>query len=347
MRAITTSLALGIMLMPGAWAQQGPPAANVALGPVTRGTLSPSTSLPGAVYFKEVSSLATEVGGKVTEVLFEEGQHLPQGAPMMRQDATLLRAELEASRAAAAQVEAQLEQEMVRLERAKLLLADEVTTPQEFDDIRFTVDALRHRLDASRAAVTRLEQELAKKATHAPYDGVVISRQTELGEWKRDGDPIAVFARDNLYDVIVNLPESQLPYVKIGANVEVTVHGKTFPGEIVTVIPRGDTVTRTFPVKIRVEGQNWLLEGMSADVAMPRGETREALMVPRDAVLNVEGRDVVYIVEDDRARQLPVEVLGYQGLMAGVENPELNSESRVITKGHERLRPGQAVRVGQ
>lgn len=323
----------------------GPPPAKVALGEVTEGVLAPSTVHPGTVYFKEVSRVATEVGGKIVEVSFEEGQHLTQGDPLTRQDDVLMRSELMAARATAEQNEALLEQETVRLDRAKLLMKDEVTTPQEFDDIRFTVESLRHRLDASRATITRLEEELAKKITRAPFDGVVLSRETELGEWKQDGDVIAVYARDDVHDVIVNLPQAQLPYVTAGTPVEVTVQDKTFPGEIVAIIPRGDVATRTFPVKVRAIGQDWLFEAMSADVRVPQGEPVATLMVPRDAVLTNDGRSTVFVVQDGGASQVPVNVLGYNGLLAGVDASGLTVGDQIVVKGHERLRPGQPIEV--
>lgn len=335
-----------VLFAASAFAQPaGPPPAKVALGEITQGVLAPTTVHSGTVYFKEVSEVATEVGGKIIEVLFEEGQHLSAGDPMTRQDDVLLRSELLAARATAEQNQALLEQETVRLERAKLLMADEVTTPQEFDDIRFTVESLRHRLDASRATITRLEEELAKKTTRAPFDGVVLSRETELGEWKRDGEVIAVFARNDVHDVIINLPESQLPHINVGTQVEVVVRSQSFPGEVVAIIPRGDVNTRTFPVKIRVEDQNWLLEAMSAEVRVPQGEPVETMMVPRDAVLTTDKGSVVFTVSGGSAVQLPVTVIGYDGLLAGISSPELAVGDSVVVKGHERLRPGQAVEV--
>jgi RND family efflux transporter MFP subunit len=335
-------LALGLSV---AISAQGPPPASVNVGEVEEGRLTPTAVHNGTVFFKEVSNLATEVDGIVEEVLFEEGQHIEAGAPLVRLDHVLLDAELEAARALVLQYEAQLEQEKARLERAKSLLEDEVTTPQEYDDIRFTVQSLAHRVDAGKAEATRLERIIAKKTIRAPFSGIVVDRMTERGEWKREGDSVAVFARDDHYDVIVNVPERSLSWISEELSVDMEVAGKSLTGTVVSVIPRGDSVMRTFPVKIRISGVEGLLESMTVDVRLPIGGETTCTMVPRDAVI-LDGNDnVLFIVQDNAAVRMPVTVLGYEGLLAGVQAEGLTTGMLVVTKGNERLRDAQPVTV--
>ena len=114
------------------------------------------------------------------------------------------------------------------------------------------------------------------------------------------------------------------------------------------VVPRGDVATRTFPVKIRTPNTLGLIEGMSARVVLPVGKPRQTLVVPRDAVIKVFGQNVVYAVNDAKARMIPVDVIGYQALIAGVQSPNLSEGMQVVVKGNERLRNGQNVSlVGQ
>ena len=316
----------------------GPPPAKVKVATIEAGTLSPTAEFKGTVYFKEMSDLATEVAGKVTDVLFEEGDHFSEGDTMVRQ-------ELESAKAALLQSKAQLKLEQVRLERAGTLLEDEITTEQEYDDIKYTVESYGHRASMLEAQVHRLEEQIRKKTTSAPYDGIVITRQTELGEWKREGDTVAVIARADVFDVIVNLPEQNLAYIEPGREVGITIGDRTFEGEIVAIIPKGDVATRTFPVKIRVTDQDWLLEAMSGVVEMPVGAPAECLLVPRDAVLLERGRNVAYTIRDGAAAPVPVEVIGYDGLRAGIAGDGLQEGGSIIIKGHERLREGQPVEV--
>ena len=109
------------------------------------------------------------------------------------------------------------------------------------------------------------------------------------------------------------------------------------------VVPRGDVATRTFPVKIRTPNTQALIEGMTAKVLLPVEKPRNSLLVPRDAVITVSGQTVVYAVNDSKARMIPVNVIGYQGLAAGIQGAGLTDGMQVVVKGNERLRNGQMV----
>ncbi|MCC6143388.1 MAG: efflux RND transporter periplasmic adaptor subunit [Candidatus Hydrogenedentes bacterium] len=321
------------------------PPAKVTTARVEQGMLKPTADFEGTVYFKEVSNLATETSGKVEQVNFEEGQHIDAGTVLVRLDYALLEEELQAAEATYRRNEALLKQEQARFERAKELLEDEVTTPQQYDDLRFTVESLQHAMAASRAQSERIRREIEKKTIQAPFDGVVVERQVELGEWKREGDSIAVFARDDEFDVMVNLPERFLPFISPGATLDMRISDRPIQGGVVAVIPRGDIATNTFPVKVRVAAVDWLLEGMSATVQMPTGNETESLLIPRDAIVLLGGKNYVFAVREGKASQVPVEVQGYKGLTAGIAAPDLQPGDEVATKGHERLQPGQDIQV--
>jgi len=199
----------------------GPPPAAVEVGAVTEGRISPSAEFRATVFYKEVANVATEVEGKVIEVAFEEGDHITAGEPLIRLDAELLEADLASARATFQRARTLQQQEQVRLERAETLLVDDITTEQEFDDIRFTVDRYGHEADAAQAMVRRLETEIEKKVVRAPFDGVVLERRAEVGNWMASGEVLAVYARDDVFDIIANVPESRLPYIAAGQLVPV------------------------------------------------------------------------------------------------------------------------------
>jgi multidrug efflux pump subunit AcrA (membrane-fusion protein) len=123
------------------------------------------------------------------------------------------------------------------------------------------------------------------------------------------------------------------------------VRGKPLSGEIVTVIARGNVATRTFPVKVRVENNAELIEGMEVKVVLPTAEKQKSLAVNRDALITVSGQTVLFTVENSVANVLPVKVVGYDGMIAGVEAPGLRQGMDVVIKGNERLRPGQPVHI--
>jgi RND family efflux transporter MFP subunit len=238
-RWLSCCIACGsLVLLPalaGAQANTGP--ARVVVATAAEGTITPTATFKGSVKFKNVAEVATEVSGKVLSIEFETGQHLSEGAVLVTLDAELLKADRTAAAARAGQAEAELQLERVRMKRAEELLAEEVTTPQEFDDIRFTVRALEQRLEAARADIARLDRELEKKVIRTPFPGVIIQRSAELGEWLSAGATVAVYARDAVYDVMVNLPEENLAWSKVGDKVPLHVAGRNLEGEVHGELP--------------------------------------------------------------------------------------------------------------
>jgi multidrug efflux pump subunit AcrA (membrane-fusion protein) len=84
---------------------------------------------------------------------------------------------------------------------------------------------------------------------------------------------------------------------------------------------------------------------MSARVILPTADSVPALIVPRDAVISKFGQNVVFAVSDSRARMIPVMVIGYDGLKAGVESTDLKAGMLVVLEGNERLQDEQAIEV--
>ncbi|MEE9523534.1 MAG: efflux RND transporter periplasmic adaptor subunit [Thermodesulfovibrionales bacterium] len=323
----------------------GMPPAKVVVGEVKTGTIAPENLFIGTVYYAEVSDIAAEVNGKVEKVEFEEGQRIKKAKVLVQLSSDILLKTLESTQASYDQVLADLENARREFNRIENLYKQESIAEQVYDEKRFRVMALERKGDSLKADVERLEIELEKKFIRSPYTGVVLKRNVDAGEWVSPGGVVATVARDDEIDVVVNVPQETVGYIKTGLSVEFSVGPQQFKGKVFAVVPRGDIATRTFPVKIRIKNKGYLKEGMEAKVKLPSGEKIKALIVPRDAVINVFGNDVVFAVVDNKAKMITVKVVGFKGLDAGVEAQGLQVGVQVVTKGHERLRNDQPVSI--
>jgi membrane fusion protein (multidrug efflux system) len=214
---------------------------------------------------------------------------------------------------------------------------------QLYDEHRFRVMGLEKKAASIEADVDRIKVELGKKRIRAPFDGVVIGRAVDRGEWLSPGSKVATIARDDAVDVVVNVPERIIRYLEKGMELSVKAGGGVVKGKVFAVVPEGDVATRTFPLKIRINSAETLKEGMEARVELPVAEKKQSLVVPRDAVINLFGSTVVFAVVDSKAKMVPVKVLGYKERMAGVNAHGLEQGMKVVVKGNERLRDGQPV----
>jgi RND family efflux transporter MFP subunit len=327
-------------------AEQMPPA-NVVVSTVKAGTISPQEEFIGTVYYPEVSEVSAEVSGTVERIAFEEGQRAEKGELLVKLDSVLLEKDLQAKRASYEQSLSDLEKARKDFERTENLFKKRIVAQKEYDDQDFQVKSLEKKVAALKAAFEYLEIEIQKTLIRAPFSGVIITRHVARGEWLSPGKTVATIARDDVMDIIVEVPQQVATYVRRGMSVTVMVAGERKTGTVVALIPRGDIATRSFPVKVRVNNPNSLplFEGMEARVQLPVGRKINVLMVPRDAVLNLPGGMVVVVVEYARAEIVRVEAMGYQGMRVGIRSQKISQGMKVVVKGNERLRDGQPVSI--
>ena len=162
-----------------------------------------------------------------------------------------------------------------------------------------------------------------------------------------EGKTVAILARDDLIDVMVEVPESFIRQARSAGKVRVSIGGADIEGSITALIPRGDVATRNFPVKVRAANSQGFIEGMSASVWLPTAKTQNALIVSRDALISNSGRTVVFVLEGSKVRALPVAVIAYEGADVGIAAEGLKEGMQVVVKGNERLRDGQEVVVSR
>ena len=346
LRCLFLSALLTNLYVTNLWGQdqpKGPLPAIVSVAPIKSGTLVPQAEFIGTVFYEEVSEVASEVSGLVEEVRFEEGQRIKKNQVLIKLDADILEKQLLATSATYEQALSELEIARIELKRMENLYKTKSISEQAYDEDRFGVKGIEKRVDSIRAEVERIEIELQKKIIRAPFDGVVIKRHVDRGEWLAIGATVAILAKDDVVDIVADVSEKFVPFIQVGMPVKAIINGKEISGSVMAIIPRGDLATRTFPVKIRTPNTQKLIEGMSAKVVLPVGEPRNTLVVPRDAVIAASGQTVVYVVKNAKAQMTPVNVIGYQGLTAGIEGAGLADDMQVVVKGNERLRDGQMV----
>ena len=326
---------------------KGPPPASVSVAQVKTGMVAPQSEFIATIFYQEISETASETSGLATEVRFEEGRRVKKGQILVTLGADILRKRLKAAELKYEQVLSELEIARIDLKRRQALYEKKSISQQAYDENRYRVIGSEKHVASLNAEVEQLAIELEKKIIRAPFDGVVIQRHVDRGEWISEGETVAVIGKDDIVDIVAQLPEQIVQYVRIGMPVTATANGKDFKGTVNAIVPKGDVSTRTFPVKIRTPNTFALIEGMSAKVTMPTGEVKKTLIVPRDAVIAKFDQTVVFTAQDGKATMLPVQVIGFEGLDAGVTSPGLKEGMLVVVDGNERLRNGQAIAFQQ
>lgn len=201
----------------------------------------------------------------------------------------------------------------------------------------------------------RAQVRLKKLAVVAPFNGAIVKKMAEVGQWAEPGTPIAELVSRGQIDAVIDVPEQLVNQVQRGQQIDVYVDPLQIEtsGKVAGVIPLGPSAARTFPVKIRLDDEGGQLKsGMSVTAAVPTGKQSPHLTVPRDAVLRSARDSVVWAVVDDKAIRVTVDVLFTHGdrfavsAAPGYTGPPLQAGMAVVIEGGERLLfSGQPVKV--
>ncbi len=334
----------GLSAQKGTGKGGGQPPAKVITDTLKQGRITPVNDFTGTIYYREVSNLAAEISGKVKELYFEDGMKVKKGHVLISINSDTLVKEIEAKKAARDEVLSELKKAESDLKRATELHVKKLLSDQDFDTYKFTVDGLKSRSRSLKAEIERLEIERGYKSIRAPFDGIIMRKKVERGDWVNPGTVVATLGNDSEMYLLVNVPQEALPFIKKERPVKVRSGGRVFNARVHAVVPQGDVRTRTFPVKVRLaEGSRGLYEGMEGSVSLPVAKSISGLLINRDAITSVMGTVAVYAVLDGKAVMIPVAVSGYKGLEAGLVGAGLKAGMKIVIKGNERLRPGQPV----
>lgn len=305
--------------------------------------------LPGTVEARTSSLVASEVAGVVEKLLAREGDVVRKGEPLAQLRAESLRLRLQASQAQLKEATSRQKLAELSLARARDLFDQQVTSQQQLDDAQYEFNAWQGRVEQLAAEIKRIEYDLDHCTLRAPFAGTVVARRTEVGEWIAMGGPVLEMLSLEDLEIRVEVPERFFRSLRQGGETEVTfdsLPGHMVKGRVSAIIPKADPQARAFPVKIRVGNSDGRIGvGMLAQITMEAGESYRATVIPKDAVVRQGATEVVYLINGDNT-VTPVTISTGVGLgpWVAVEGP-IKAGQKVVTRGNERLRPGQKVQA--
>jgi RND family efflux transporter MFP subunit len=218
----------------------------------------------------------------------------------------------------------------------------------------------RAQVGVQQATVNRLKDQLQKHTIVSRFDGYVTAESTEVGQWVKQGDPVAEVAALDEVEVTAHVVEQYVPHIRVGmpVNVEIpALPGTPLAGVVSAIVPQADVQARTFPVQVRVENQisgngPLVKSGMYARVMLPTGTKQTATLVFKDALVFGGPQPMVFVVDvpsadakQGKARPVPVELGVADGSMIQVTGGGIHAGQLVVVQGNERLRPGQDVQI--
>ncbi len=327
---------------------QAPPASPVRYTEVKQTGVRRMIKLPGTVRSAILSVVGSEVEGMVMKYPAHEGDSVKQGEPLAILRTEMLELERDATREQLAEAEARLKLAAINLERTRGLFARQVASQQDLDNALAEHAAQQARAGDLKARLAQTELAIRLSTIRAPFAGLVVSEKTEVGQWLMVGGPVVELMSLEDLEVHVDVPERYYASLNPRAVAQLTVDaipGLAIEGTVTAIIARADPSARTFPLKVKIGNQRGRVgAGMLAQVSFPAGESYQATVVPKDAIVRQGEASVVYRINgEDKVDLVPVttgEGVGAWIVVTG----DIQTGQKVITRGNERVFPGMAVK---
>jgi RND family efflux transporter MFP subunit len=287
------------------------------------------------------------VDGLVAGVAVRVGDRVKAGQPLLQLDTELLDRDIALAEVRLAQSELRIKHAEKNYRRLEALYAEQGASEKDFDEALFTWRDLQEEKKLAGQVLARLQLQKEKSLVTAPFAGVVLEKRVETGDWVKSGDAVFRFAATETLYVRVPVAETMLKFVVPGEKVAVRVHAydRELTGTMAEFDPVADEKTKNVFLKVRIPPQADVAENFSATVYVPASTKKRLGLIPRDALVKIQGQDFVYTIKDGKASLLPVHIVTWLGDLVAADNPHFLEEMQVVVEGNERLRPDQPVTV--
>jgi RND family efflux transporter MFP subunit len=296
---------------PGPAGAPEPPALEVEVAPVRRGSILPRISAPGTLEATRESQIGVEVQGRITRVFVDEGARVEAGAPLFEVDPEPYRMALRQAEAALDHTRAERRQVESDLARARELQRQNIVAAQEREKLETALAVARSAEQQAVEEVALAKHRLDRTVVHAPYAASVVARLADEGTTAlvQPQTVVLVLQESGELEARATIPESRLSLVRVGDPALLHVEGLGAPiqTEVRTVGDSIDPATRTYAVKMRVPNPDYALKaGTFAEVQILPRAKRDALVVPRDAIRSEDGQSRVFTIRDGVATAVRV-----------------------------------------
>ena len=280
----------------------------------------------GTLHAHDTAILSAQVMGRVQQVLVNAGDSVKAGQTLAVLDDATYRAAVDQAQAgvkavesqqAAAQTNADLASST--LARYQQLQAQKSVSPQEMDEVSrraqaaaAQVQAIRSQADAAKAQETSARSMLGYARVRAPFAGVVTARMVDPGALASPGVPLLQVDSAGPLQLQTTVDESIIAAVRKGMTLPVDIDsapGTSINGTVAEIVPAADPASHSFLVKINLPASAHLRAGMYGTAEIPTGK-RDAILVPRSAVLLRGSLNCAYVLDGNNIAQLRYITLG-------------------------------------
>lgn len=315
--------------------------------------LNSKIDLPGRLEAYSRAPIFARVSGYLKNWFVDIGAPVKSGQTLAEIDAPDLDQQLLQARADLANSQAAAKLSAATLSRRKTLLASNFVSQQEIDERSADLASKEAQVRAMQANVERLEALASYKTVTAPFDGIVTERNTDVGALINGGTgsgaAMFVVSDSKKLRLYVNVPQSYLPSIKIGAKASVSVPeyaGRSFPATVEASAQSVDVASGTTRMQLVLDNSTGELRpGAYADVQLNLTRDTQPLSIPASALIfNNNGLRVATVTPADKVLFKTVTIARDLGREIEIATG-LSSDDRVIITPLDGIADGDQVRI--
>jgi len=327
-------------------------------------TLSSATAQDVPRYLDEIGrngafesvTVTPQVGGRITERHFQDGENLKKGQILFVIDPRPFKAQLDSAQATLAQAKAALDLARIQFARDEEVIGTRAISKQDYDTKKNTVDVDQALVDAAEAALETSRLNLEYCYIHSPIDGRAGARLVDVGNVVQANSTslLSVQRLDPIY-AIFTITEGDLPEVqkemargtlKAGVRLPSDAEGGARAGNVEFLDNAVQNGTGTINLRATLaNSDHHFWPGQFVDVKLVLSTQKGAVLIPSQATQISQKGPFVYVIKPDETAELrPVSLGQRQGDDVVVTNG-LSANERVVVTGQLTVRPGGKVRV--
>jgi len=290
--------------------------------------------LTGTVKADVTSTISAEESGVIQRFLKEKGDWVGKDETVVELKSDVLKASYEEAKASYLLSKA-------TFERQANLYKDNVISEQKYLEYKFTYER-------DKARYENLKSRLDKTTIASPVSGEIDQRLAEVGEYVMPGMPLFRIVKTDLVKIAAGVPEKYITDVKKGSRAILTfdvLPDTQLEGTVSFVGPTITPSTRTFPIEITIANKDGLLKPeMFVDIKLKKAEHDRVVVIPRDAVIETEAGEFVFVAQGNVAEKRPVTIGGAYNNNVWISDG-LNVGDALIVVGHRDLADGERIAV--
>jgi len=327
----------------------GSSAGNVSLpvvaGEVSDGDLVLSVNTTGQVRSDKEGRIRSEVAGTVQRVRVRPGESVRAGQSLIELDPRPFEIDL---------AEAEVALKVAEQGYQDLYRPDSAATGVMPSQTRLDAFVIRSGLAAARVRLDRAKLARERATITAPFAGVIDRVNTVVGDRLNAGSEIGMVVDLNNLRIEAAVLEHDLPLIKIGGEAVITsaaIPGQAVAGRVEAILPLVDSTTRAGRAFVRAQTDGTLRPGMYADVRLEASRLTNRRLVPARAIIERDGRPLVFVVREGRAQWTYVTPGRSNGSVTEILPDSVSGQipvnpgDRVIIEGHLTLIHDAPVRI--